>query len=59
MKGHPESQKVLESPNLVQMPTVAARWRYKPPINNLTAHYDRQFYVRFHFFSHQEAQKQL
>ena len=30
-------------------PKIAARWRYRLPSNNLTAHYDSQFFVRFHF----------
>ena len=30
-------------------PKIAARWRYRLPSNNLTAHYNSQFFVSFHF----------
>ena len=33
---------------------IAARWRYRLPINNLTAHYNSQFCVSFHFGFAQE-----
>ena len=43
-------------PDLVRRPTAApvaakfaARWRYRLPFNNLTAHYNSQFCVSFHF----------
>ena len=29
-------------------PKIAARWRYRLLINNLTAHYNSQFFVSFH-----------
>ena len=42
-------------PDLAQRPTsapivakIAARWRYRLPSNNLTAHYDSQFFTSFH-----------
>ena len=38
---------------------IAARWRYKLPTNNLTAHYKSQFCVNFYFCLAQEAQKCL
>ena len=38
---------------------IAARRRYRPPITNLTAHYNSQCCVRFHFCFYQEAQKRL
>ena len=37
-------------------PKIATRWRYRLPINNLTAHYNSQFCVSFHFGFAQEAQ---
>jgi len=40
-------------------PKIAARWRYRLPSNNLTAHYNSQFFVSFHFDFDQEAQKCL
>ena len=54
-------------PDLVQRPiatavagvNLAARWRYRPSIKNLTAHYNSQFWVSFHFCFYQEAQKRL
>ena len=38
---------------------IAARWRYRPPIKNMTAHYNSQFCVRFHCCLLQEAQNCL
>ena len=38
---------------------IAARWRYRPPIKNITAHYNNQFCVSFHCCFLQEAQKRL
>ena len=38
---------------------IAARWRYRPPIKNMTAHYNSQFCVSFHCCFLQEAQKRL
>ena len=40
-------------------PKIAARWRYRLPSNNLTAHYNSQFFVSFYFGFDQEAQKCL
>ena len=37
----------------------AARWRYRPPIKNLTSHYNSQFCDSFHCCFLQEAQKRL
>ena len=37
-------------------PKIAARWRYGLPSDNLTAHYDSQFFGSFHFGFDQEAQ---
>ena len=38
---------------------IAARWRYRLPITNMTAHYDGQFCESFNFCFYQEAQKCL
>ena len=38
---------------------IAARWRYRPPIKNMTAHYDSQFCVSFHCCLLQEAPNRL
>ena len=38
---------------------IAARWRYRPPIKNMTAHYNSRFCVSFHCCFLQEAQKRL
>ena len=38
---------------------IAARWRDRPSIKILTAHYDSQFGVSFYFCLYQEAQKRL
>ena len=38
---------------------IAARWRYRPPIKNMRAHYNSQFCVNFHCVLLQEAQKRL
>ena len=38
---------------------IAARWRYRATIKNMTAHYDSQFCVSFHCCFLQEAQKRL
>jgi hypothetical protein len=38
---------------------IAARWRYRPPIKNMTAYYNSQFCVSFHCCFLQEAQKRL
>ena len=38
---------------------IAARWRYRPPITNMTAHCNSQFCVSFHCCLLQEAQKRL
>ena len=38
---------------------IAARWRYRRPIKNITAHYASQFCVSFHCCFLQEAQKRL
>ena len=38
---------------------IAARWRYRPPIKNMTAHYNSQVCVSFHCCFLQEAQKSL
>ena len=38
---------------------IAARWRYRTPIKNMTAHYNSQFFVSFHCCLLQEAQKCL
>ena len=40
-------------------PEIAARWRYRLPSNNLTAHYNSQFFVSFLFGFDQEAHKCL
>ena len=36
-------------------PEIAARWRCIPLIKNMTAHYNRQFCVSFHYCFHWEA----
>ena len=36
-------------------PKIASRWRYSLPIENLTAHYNSQFCVSFHFCFCREA----
>ena len=36
-------------------PKIAARWRYRLPIENLTAHYNTQFCVSFNFWFCQKA----
>ena len=41
------------------LPKIAARWRYRLPSNNLTAHYNSQFCVSCYFGFAQEAQKYL
>ena len=38
---------------------IAARWRYRPPIKNMTAHYNSQFCVSFHCCLLQESHKML
>ena len=38
---------------------ITARWRYRPPIKNLTSHYDSQFCVSFHCCFLKEAQQRL
>ena len=38
---------------------IAARWRYRHPIKNMTVHYNSQFCVSFHCCFLQEAQKRL
>ena len=38
---------------------IAARWRYRPSIENMTAQYNSQFCVSFHCCFLQEAQKRL
>ena len=38
---------------------IAARWRYRPPIKNMTAHYNSQCCVSFFCCLLQEAQKRL
>ena len=38
---------------------IAVRWRYRPPIKNMTEHYNSQFCVSFHCCLLQEAQKRL
>ena len=40
-------------------PKINARCNYRPPIKNMTAHYNSPFCVSFHFCFHQEAQKRL
>ena len=49
----------LGLPRRRSSPKIAARWRYRLPSNNLTAHYNSQFFVSFHFDFDQEAQKCL
>ena len=46
-------------PRRQSLPQIAARWRYRLPSNNLTAHYNSQFFVSIHFDFDQEAQKCL
>ena len=46
-------------PRRRSQPKIAARWRYRPPIKNLTSHYNSQFCVSFHCCFFQEAQKRL
>ena len=36
---------------------ITARWRYRLPSNNLTAHYNSQFFASFQFGFDQEAQR--
>ena len=36
-------------PRRRSLPKIAARWRYRLPSNHLTAHYNSQFCVSFHF----------
>ena len=38
---------------------IADRWRYRPPIKNLTAHQNSPVSVSFHFCLYQEAQRRL
>ena len=38
---------------------IVARWRYRLHINNLIAHYNSQFGVRFHFCINQEAGRRI
>ena len=38
---------------------IAARWHYRPPIKNMTSHYNSQFSVSVHCCFLQEAQKRL
>ena len=38
---------------------ITARWRYRPPIKNMTAHYNSQFCVSVYCCFLQEAQKRL
>ena len=40
-------------------PEIAARWRCVPLIKKMTAHYNSQFCVSFHYCFHWEAQKRL
>ena len=38
---------------------ITARWRYGPPIKNMTAHYNSQFCVSVHCYLIREAKKRL
>ena len=46
-------------PRRRSLPKIAARWRYRLPSKNLTAHYNSQLCVSFHLGFAQEFQKCL